>query len=141
MYFVTEPIEGFPKPFQIFRDMETHVYMKGDAGKLMVGWLEMDAKPWDPQSPEANRPFLEMEDDWEQAEQFFEAALTMYRGLESASVQYFLNGPESFTADSRPLVGEPPEVQDLYMGTGLNSVGIMSSAGVGDALAEWMIRG
>ena len=141
MYVVTEPIDGFPKPFPIFRDMETHFYMKGDAGKLLVGWFEMDAKPWDPHSTEGNRPFLEMEDDWEQAEQFIEAALTMYPGLESAGIQHFLNGPESFTADSRPLVGETPELQNLYVATGLNSVGIMSSAGVGDALADWMVGG
>ncbi len=141
MYVVTEPIEGFPKPFPIFRDMETHVYMKGDAGKLLVGWFEMDAKPWDPHSPEGNRPFLEMEDDWEQAEQFITAALTMYPELENAGIQHFLNGPESFTADSRPLVGETPEIQNLYVATGLNSVGIMSSAGVGDALSDWMING
>ncbi|KIC21133.1 GcvT family protein [Leisingera sp. ANG-Vp] len=141
MYVVTEPIKGFPKPFPVFRDMETHVYMKGDAGKLLVGWFEMDAKPWDPHGAEGDRPFLEMEDDWEQAEPFIEAALTMYPGLESAGIQHFLNGPESFTADSRPLVGETPELQNLFVATGLNSVGIMSSAGVGDALADWMIDG
>lgn len=141
MYVVTEPIEDMPRPFPIFRDMETHVYMKGDAGKLLVGWFEMDAKPWDPHSPEGNRPFLEMEDDWEQAEPFIDAALTMFPGLESAGIQHFLNGPESFTADSRPLVGETPELQNLYVATGLNSVGIMSSAGVGEALADWMIQG
>ncbi|EBA14757.1 putative oxidoreductase protein [Roseobacter sp. SK209-2-6] len=141
MYVVTEPIEGFPKPFPVFRDMETHVYMKGDAGKLLVGWFEMDAKSWDPYGAEGDRPFLEMEDDWEQAEPFIEAALRMYPGLESAGIQHFLNGPESFTADSRPLVGETPELQGLFVATGLNSVGIMSSAGVGDALADWMIDG
>ncbi|MEX0305588.1 MAG: FAD-dependent oxidoreductase [Leisingera sp.] len=141
MYVVTEPIEGFPKPFPVFRDMETHVYMKGDAGKLLIGWFEMDAKPWDPHGAEGDRPFLEMEDDWEQAEPFIEAALTMYPALESAGIQHFLNGPESFTSDSRPLVGETPELQNLFVATGLNSVGIMSSAGVGDALADWMIEG
>lgn len=141
MYVVTEPIEGFPKPFPVFRDMETHVYMKGDAGKLLVGWFEMDAKSWDPYGAEGDRPFLEMEDDWEQAEPFIEAALRMYPGLENAGIQHFLNGPESFTADSRPLVGETPELQGLFVATGLNSVGIMSSAGVGDVLADWMIDG
>ena len=141
MYMVTEPIEGLPKPFPVFRDMESHIYMKGDAGKLLVGWFEMDAKPWDPHSPEGNRPFLEMEDDWEQAEPFMEAALTLFPGLESAGIQHFLNGPESFTPDSRPLVGETPELKNLYLATGLNSVGIMSSAGVGHVLADWMIDG
>ena len=141
MYVVTEPIEGLPKPFPVFRDMEAHVYMKGDAGKLLVGWFEMDAKPWNPHAPEGNRPFLEMEDDWEQAEPFIDAALTMFPALESVGIQHFLNGPESFTADSRPLVGETPELQNLYVSTGMNSAGIMSSAGVGDALADWMITG
>lgn len=139
MYVVTEPIDGFPKPFPIFRDLESHIYMKGDAGKLLVGWFEMDAKPWDPHGPEGNRPFLEMEDDWEQAEQFIEAALTIYPGLEQAGIQHFMNGPESFTCDSRPLVGETAEFQNLYVATGLNSVGIMTSAGIGDALSDWMI--
>ena len=141
MYVVTEPMPDLPRPFPIFRDMESHVYMKGDAGKLLIGWFEMDAKPWDPHSPEGNRPFLEMEDDWDQAEPFIEAALRMAPSLESAGIQHFLNGPESFTADSRPLVGETPELQNLYVATGLNSVGVMSSAGVGDALADWMIGG
>jgi 4-methylaminobutanoate oxidase (formaldehyde-forming) len=141
MYVVTEPMEGLPKPFPVFRDMETHVYIKGDAGKLLVGWFEMNAKPWNPHAPEGNRPFLEMEDDWEQAEPFIDAALTMFPKLESAGIQHFLNGPESFTADSRPLVGEAPELRNLYLATGMNSAGIMSSAGVGDALSDWMITG
>ena len=106
---MTEPIEGFPKPFPILRDMETHVYMKGAAGKLLVGWIEMDARPWNPHAPEGNRPFLEMEDDWEQAEPFIDAALTMFSDLESAGIRHFLNGPESFTADKSAVAGSTTE--------------------------------
>ena len=141
MYVVTEAIEGLPKPFPIIRDMDTHVYMKGDAGKLLVGWFEMNAKPWNPHSPEGNRPFLDMEDDWDHAEPFIDAALDLFPELEAVGIQHFLNGPESFTADGRPLVGETPELHNLYVATGMNSAGVMSSAGVGDVLSDWMITG
>lgn len=141
MYVVTEPIANLPKPYPVFRDMETHVYVKGDAGKLLIGWFEDNAKLWDPFSAEGDRPFLEMPDDWEQAEPFIEAALTMIPELETAGIQHFLNGPESFSHDSKPLVGETPEVDGLFVATAMNSVGIMSSAGIGQGLADWMVDG
>lgn len=95
MYVVTEPIEGLPKPFPVFRDMETDVYMKGDAGKLLVGWFEMDAKLWNPHAPEGNRPFLEMEDDWEQAEPFIDAALTLFPELDPPVSNISSMGPKA----------------------------------------------
>jgi glycine cleavage system aminomethyltransferase T/glycine/D-amino acid oxidase-like deaminating enzyme len=141
MYVVTEPIADLPKPYPVFRDMETHVYIKGDAGKLLIGWFEDNAKLWDPFGAEGDRPFLEMPDDWEQAEPFIEAALAMIPSLAQTGIQHFLNGPESFSHDSKPLVGETPEVDGLFVATAMNSVGVMSSAGIGRALAEWMIDG
>ncbi|MEO0750828.1 MAG: glycine cleavage T C-terminal barrel domain-containing protein, partial [Pseudomonadota bacterium] len=55
--------------------------------------------------------------------------------------QHFMNGPESFTMDTRPLVGETPQVKGLYVAAGMNSVGVMSSAGIGRALADWVTDG
>ena len=141
MYLVTEAIAGLPKPYPVLRDMESHIYIKGDAGKLLIGWFEMNAKIWDPDSVEGDRPFLEMPDDWEQAEPFVEAAMTLIPELKNNGIQHFLNGPESFSHDSMPLVGETPEVAGLFVATAMNSVGIMSSAGIGRSLADWIVDG
>lgn len=141
MYVVTEPMPDLPDPFPVLRDMDTGIYIKGDAGKLVIGGFEPDAKCWDALGPEGNRPFLEMPEDWDQFMPFMEAALDLMPALAEVGIQHFMNGPESFTNDTRPLVGEAPSVDGLFVAAGMNSVGIMSSAGIGCALADWMVDG
>lgn len=141
MYIVTEPMPDLPNPMPVLRDMDTGIYIKGDAGKLVIGGFEPDAKCWDAFGPEGNRPFLELPEDWDQFAPFMDAALDLMPALADTGVQHFMNGPESFTADTRPLVGEAPQCDGLFVAAGFNSVGIMSSAGVGRALADWMTHG
>ncbi len=141
MYVVTEPMPGLPDPFPVIRDMDTGIYIKGDAGKLVIGGFEPHAKIWDAFGPEGDRPFLEMPEDWDQFMPFMEAALELIPALAETGIQHFMNGPESFTNDTRPLVGAAPFVNGLYVAAGMNSVGIMSSAGIGRVLADWMVDG
>lgn len=61
--------------------------------------------------------------------------------LANTGIQLFFNGPESFTPDDRYLLGETPEVRGLFCACGFNSVGILSSGGVGKALASWIKEG
>ncbi|MGR3839756.1 MAG: NAD(P)/FAD-dependent oxidoreductase, partial [Cognatishimia sp.] len=37
MYVVTEPIPDLPDPFPVIRDLDRGIYIKGDAGKLVIG--------------------------------------------------------------------------------------------------------
>ncbi|WP_170336331.1 GcvT family protein [Ruegeria arenilitoris] len=141
MYIVTEPMNGLPNPYPVLRDLDRGIYVKGDAGKLVIGGFERDAKVWDAFGPEGDRPFLEMPEDWEQFMPFMEAALTLVPALAEAGIQHFMNGPESFTADTKPLIGQTPEVDRLFVAAGMNSVGVMSSAGIGRVLADWIIDG
>lgn len=138
MYIVTEPISDLPDPFPVVRDLDRGIYIKGDAGKLVIGGFEPNAKCWDASGPEGDRAFLELAEDWEQFTPFMEAALELCPSLESAGIQHFMNGPESFTADTRPLVGQTT-VDGLYVAAGMNSVGVMSSAGIGRVLADWVV--
>ncbi|MCG7521392.1 FAD-dependent oxidoreductase [Ruegeria sp. Ofav3-42] len=141
MYVVTEPMADLPSPYPVLRDLDRGVYVKGDAGKLVFGGFEPNAKVWDAFGPEGDRPFLELPEDWDQFMPFMEAALALVPGLETAGIQHFMNGPESFTADTKPLIGQTPNVNGLYVAAGMNSVGVMSSAGVGRVLADWMVDG
>lgn len=141
MYVVTEPMPEMPHPFPVLRDLDRGIYVKGDAGKLVIGGFEPRAKCWDAWGPEGDRPFLEMPEDWEQFTPFMEAALALIPGLARVGIQHFMNGPESFTIDSKMLLGETPTLDGLFVAAGMNSVGVMSSAGVGRVLAEWMTEG
>ncbi|WP_299847436.1 FAD-dependent oxidoreductase [uncultured Roseovarius sp.] len=139
MYVVTDPIPGLPDPMPVIRDMDTGIYIKGDTGKLVIGGFEPDAKYWDAFGPEGDRPFLVLTEDWDQFTPFMQAALALCPVLQTAGIQHFMNGPESFTNDTRPFIGEAPGVDDVFVAAGMNSVGIMSSAGVGRVLADWMV--
>ncbi len=142
MYVVTEPIRSLLDPVPVVRDLDAGVYLKGDTQKIVVGGFEKNAKTWNPPTtvPE-HGGFLMFGEDWDQFEPFMSAAVHRMPALETAGIQTFMNGPESFTPDTKPLVGESPEVTGLYVAAGFNSVGIMSSAGVGRALAEWILQG
>lgn len=140
MYVVTEPRPDFAG-FPVLRDLDRGIYIKGDTGKLVIGGFEPNAKCWDPHGPEGNRPFLEMAEDWDQFTPFMEAALALIPALETTGIQHFMNGPESFTADTKPLVGQAPGMDGLFVAAGMNSVGVMSSAGVGRVLADWITDG
>ncbi|WP_420395623.1 GcvT family protein [Nioella sp.] len=140
MYVVTEPRPDFAG-FPVLRDLDRGIYMKGDTGKLVIGGFEPNAKCWDPHGPEGNRPFLEMAEDWDQFTPFMEAALALIPALETTGIQHFMNGPESFTADTKPLIGQAPGMDGLFVAAGMNSVGVMSSAGVGRVLADWITDG
>src|SRR2546429_2486169 len=74
-------------------------------------------------------------------EPLFAAAMRRVPALESAGVQVFFNGPESFTPDDRYLLGETPEMRGLYVAAGFNSIGIQSAGGAGKVLADWIIDG
>ena len=53
----------------------------------------------------------------------------------------FFCGPESFTADLQPVVGEAPELRNYFVAAGLNSIGILTGGGLGRALAHWIVNG
>ncbi len=82
-----------------------------------------------------------MPEDFEHFEPILEMAINRVPSLADAGIQLFFNGPESFTPDDRYLLGETPEVSGLFCACGFNSVGILSSGGVGKALADWIHDG
>ena len=53
-------------------------------------------------------------------------------------VKQLLNGPESFTPDGNFILGEAPELKNIYIGAGFNAYGIAAGGGAGMALAEWV---
>ena len=141
MYVVTEPIDDLPDPFPIVRDLDGGIYLKEDAGKLVLGGFEPRAKPWNPQGPDGDRAFLELPEDWDQFEPFMHAGLRRVPALERAGIRRFMNGPESFTPDTRPLLGESPFLHGFFVAAGFNSTGMMSSAGAGRVMAQWIAGG
>ncbi len=141
MYVVTEPCPILPQPMPIVRDLDSGMYFKGDAGRAVFGGFEPNAICFDVRSEQARHPYIELPEDWNQFEPFMIAALNLVPALANIGVQRFMNGPESFTPDSKPLLGESPYLGGFFVAAGMNSTGMMSSAGIGRAMAEWVCQG
>ena len=58
-----------------------------------------------------------------------------------AGIRKFFCGPESFTPDLQPVVGEAPELRNYFVAAGLNSIGILTGGGLGRVLAHWIVNG
>ena len=72
---------------------------------------------------------------------YLEAAMSRIPISMDAGVRKFFCGPESFTPDLAPVVGEAPEVRGYFVAAGLNSIGILTGGGLGRALAHWVVEG
>jgi heterotetrameric sarcosine oxidase gamma subunit len=125
----------------IVRVLDECTYYKEDAGKLMVGAFEPKAKPWGGGGIDDEHSFVTLPEDMDHFEPILTNAISRVPLLETAGIQLFFNGPESFTPDVRYYLGEAPEMNDLFIATGFNSIGIQSSGGAGLVLSQWIKNG
>ena len=137
-YIVTEPIAGLPGNLPVLRVQDECAYYKEDAGKLLMGCFEPVAKPWGMQGIPEDFCFDSLPEDYDHFEPILTAAVRRVPALGNTGIQLFFNGPESFTPDDRYYIGEAPEVRDLFVATGFNSVGIAASGGAGKVVADWI---
>lgn len=140
-YIVTEPMAGLSSNLPVLRDPDGCAYFKEDAGKLLVGWFEPVAKPWGMRGIPETFCFDQLPDDLDHIEPLLTAAVHRTPALATTGINLFFNGPESFTPDDRYLLGETPEVRNLYVAAGFNSIGIQSAGGAGKVLADWVLDG
>ncbi|WP_432477308.1 FAD-dependent oxidoreductase [Nocardioides sp. GXQ0305] len=141
-YLLTEPIEGVtPESVPVIEDGEAYGYYREEGGGLLVGMFEPVAKAWALDGTPRDSAFAVLPPDWDRLAPFLEVAMRRFPALEDAGIRTLFCGPESFTDDLSPMLGESPEVDHLYLACGLNSVGILSGGGLGHVMAQWLIEG
>ena len=142
-YVITEAMKDLPKNIPVLRDFDDSLYLKEDAGKMLIGIFEGKSIPAFDKTNRVPEDFSfgEFPENFEHFEPYLKASLKRVPILEKAGIRKFFAGPESFTPDTNTLLGEVPEVKNLFACCGLNSIGIGSGGGVGKVAAEWMMRG
>jgi 4-methylaminobutanoate oxidase (formaldehyde-forming) len=141
-YAHTEKLDDLPADLPVMRDHDKCAYYREDAGSLLVGAFEPNARPL---------PMAEIPEDFcfdelpghmeEQLMPVLEDAMIRVPMLQNVGWRSFFCGPESFTPDDQFHVGEAPELKNFFVACGLNSVGLQMSGGLGKACAEWMHLG
>ena len=142
-YVITEPIENLPQKLPVIRDFDSSTYFKEDAGKLLIGIFEGKSIPAFDKTNKVPEDFSfgEFPENFEHFEPYLEKSMKRFPILETVGIRKFFAGPESFTPDTNSLLGEVPEVKNLFLSCGLNSIGIGSGGGVGKVTAEWLMTG
>jgi 4-methylaminobutanoate oxidase (formaldehyde-forming) len=139
-YIVTEPIPGLTQ-MPVLRVPDECAYYKEDAGKYLLGAFEPVSKPWGMNGIPADFEFDQLPEDFDHFEPILEAAVNRMTMLAEAGIHTFFNGPESFTPDDAYHLGLAPQMDNVWVAAGFNSIGIQSAGGAGMALSQWMDGG
>ena len=140
-YLLTRPVPGAERPMPTLSDHDSHLYIRDESQGLLVGCFEPWARPIDPTTLGEDFAFQLLGEDWDHFEPIMQNALHRLPVLETAQVRMLLNGPEGFTPDGAFLLGETAETRGLFLGCGMNSMGVASGGGAGMALAHCIVHG
>ena len=140
-YALFESVEGLDRGFPVVRDYDACTYYKHDAGKLLVGAFEPEARPWGADGIPEDFSFDEIAGSFDHFEPILQGAMARLPALERAGLQKFFCGPESFTPDVRYHIGPAPEYGNCFVAAGLNSIGLQSAGGIGKVVSDWISDG
>ena len=140
-YLITEPIRNLPPNMPVLEDPAAYGYYREEGGGLMVGLFEPVCAPWRVEGIPEDFSFGELPPDWDRMTPFLERAMSRVPITAEVGMKKLFCGPESFTPDLRPIVGEAPELRGYFVAAGLNSVGVLTGGGLGRVLAHWIVTG
>jgi heterotetrameric sarcosine oxidase gamma subunit len=140
-YLLTEPISGVDGSWPVLEDPANYGYYREEGGGLMLGLFEPACAPWQVAGIPPAFSFGEIAPDWDRMAPYLERTMSRVPSVEQAGIKKLFCGPESFTPDLLPIVGEAPELRNYFVAAGLNSIGILTGGGIGRAVAQWIADG
>src|SRR6202050_5519058 len=123
-YVLFQDVPGLDPSLPVLRDYDHCSYFKYDAGKLLVGAFEPNARPWGLDGIPDDFSFGEISGDFSHFEPVLLDAMRRIPALEQAGIQKFFCGPESFTPGVRYHLGESAELANFFIAAGLASPGV-----------------
>jgi heterotetrameric sarcosine oxidase gamma subunit len=140
-YLLTDEVEWAHPDLPVVEDPDRYGYYREEGGGILVGLFEPNAAPWSLDQIPQDLGFAVLPPDWDRTSGFLSDAMDRFPSLHDAGIRQFFCGPESFTADNGPLIGEVPELRGFFAACGLNSLGILLSGGAGSLIAQWIVDG
>ncbi|MEM7119237.1 MAG: FAD-dependent oxidoreductase [Chloroflexota bacterium] len=140
-YLITEAMEGMDPDLPIIEDLDLYAYYRPEMSGLMIGLFEPVAGPWGMDGIPENFTFGEIAPDWDRTGPFLDTAMNRIPIARETGIHKYFCGPESFTPDMSPLMGEAPELKNFFVAAGFNSMGILLGGGAGQITAQWIVDG
>ncbi len=140
-YLITEKVPGLLPSHPVLEDPGSYGYFREEVGGLMIGLFEARCAPWNVGGIPDDFSFGEIPPDWDRMGPYLEKAMSRVPISLEVGVKKLFCGPESFTPDLQPIVGEAPELKNYFVAAGLNSIGILTGGGLGRVMAHWIVNG
>ena len=142
-YLVTETIPEIERlNFELpqINDNETGCYARQEGQGLLLGAYEKTCTHWAEDGTPQEFGHELLPDDLSRMDWNFQKSVEIMPCLAEAGVKRIINGPMIFSPDLGPLIGPHPELQNYFCANGVMA-GFNQGAGIGRAIAEWMIQG
>ncbi len=140
-YLITDEIPGLDPSWPVIEDPSSYGYYREEGGGLMIGLFEPECAPWNVDAIPDSFSFGTIQPDWDRMGRYLEKAMGRVPVSQATGIRTFFCGPESFTPDLSPVVGESPELRNYFVAAGLNSIGILTAGGLGRLVARWIVDG
>ena len=137
---ITHPIAGMAATEPIARIVDASAYLRPARGGLMMGGMEQNPLALDPRAD----PGFTMADtplDMSVLDAFTTSLGPLVPALGDTPVAEHRGGLFTMTPDARFLAGPVSGLRGFWTATGCNGSGFSISAGIGRALAEWIVGG
>ncbi|XP_058806146.1 sarcosine dehydrogenase, mitochondrial [Phymastichus coffea] len=137
-YIVTESmphVRNLPN----IRDHDFKIYLKIQGESMSIGGYELNPIILDDVPNDFSFGLYEL--DWNVFNAHMEAMTALVPELATTGIKSTVCGPESFTPDHKPIMGEDPRCAGFFYSCGYNSAGMMFSGGCGEQIAEWIAHG
>jgi len=135
------PGKSFTHDTPCLRDPDNLVYMREEAGGLVIGGYELDplarwidGVPWE-------HGGSTLPPDFDRFEPLMEGAIRRIPFLEQAEIVTLVCHPGAYTPDCQPIIGPMPGARGFWMAAGMSLNGFGAAGGVGKVLSEWIIDG
>jgi glycine cleavage system T protein len=131
----------FPSDTPCLRDPDNLVYMRQEAGGLVIGGYEpdplarwIDGVPWE-------HGGTTLPADYGRFEQLLEGAIRRIPFLDQAGIITLVCHPGAYTPDCQPLLGPMAGVHGMWIAAGMSLNGYGGAGGIGKLMAEWIVGG
>lgn len=141
-YVITEKMAEVDKDWPVVEDPSSYTYIRPEGDGLMLGLFEKTGAAWNSEAiPSTLSPFCEIEPDLHRMLPYIETAMNRAPAAMNVGMKKIFCGPESFTPDNGPAIGESLELENYFVAAGLNSIGILTGGGIGRIVASWIKEG
>jgi 4-methylaminobutanoate oxidase (formaldehyde-forming) len=135
------PGHEFPHQTPCLRDPDNLVYMREEAGGLVIGGYEpnplarwIDGTPWE-------HGGTALPGDYDRFEQLLEGAIRRIPFLDQAGIITLVCHPGAYTPDCQPLLGPMAGARGMWIAAGMSLNGYGGAGGIGKLMAEWIVEG